>query len=620
MRRRWQRYAICALIAVVSAAAARLLSETRFFKQLNFKAFDLQFVLRGKRPVSQIVLIVIDQKAVDAAQAVKTPNGKEIAFKDELLAFWHPFYAQAIQAAADAGAKVIGLDLAFGVPVERWEPGFDALLAGAVASAPVPVVVGYVPALNTNQIADPIPVNMIAGGLGLAGFANLTVDDDEFVRTQELIEAPPGTARSLAMRVTEKYLGADLDASRHTVTLAGKPVPGRTIYINYAGPPNTFPSISIADVIAAAASDKNDPRRARLKSMLDGKIVLIGKDWIDDRYASPFYTLHSGSQFLTAGVEIHANTIHTLLDRAYLLDVPGIARIAALVAATLVTGFIALATSAGAATGWVILEILMILAGTQLLFRAGRILPASEIVVAVTLCLIGVIIYRFATAEERGNLFRRAISVFVGKELAVALEDNATIGLSGVKETVTIMFTDIRGFTAFTEKMSDEQGPEVVVKILNEYLAVMTSFIIAHKGHVNKFIGDGILAVFADTDEGAVRDDHARRAVQCAFEMVSAPNRFETGAGIHTGTAIIGNVGSADKMEYTVLGDSVNLASRLESLNKEFHTKLLMSGETQSLVGTAIATTYLAAAPVKGKTAPIPLYTVTELTLAPAHV
>ena len=523
MRRRWRHYAICALIAMVSAGAARLLSETRFFKQLNFKAYDLQFLLRGRQPVSEIVLVVMDQKAIESAQAVKLPGGREITFREEPLAFWHPFYAQAIQAAADAGAKVIGLDLAFGVPVEKWEPNFDTLLAGAVASSPVPVVVGYVAALNTNQSTNPIPVNMMAGALGLGGFANITPDDDEFVRTQELIEAPPSIARSLALRVTEKFLGADLDVSGHTLTLAGKSVPDRTIYINYAGPPGTFPRISLADVVAAGASEPGDPRRAQLKSMMNGKIVLVGKDWIDDRYPSPFYTLHSGSQLLTAGVEIHANTIHTLLHRAYLLNVSGATRIAALVAATLVTAFIAVATSAATATGWVILEILVILAGTQLLFRAGWILPASEILVAVTLCLIGAIVYRFATAEERGNLFRRAVSLFVGKQVAASLDDSATIALSGVRETVTILFTDIRGFTAFTEKMSDEQGPEVVVKLLNEYLAAMTATIIKYHGHVNKFIGDGILAVFSDSDEGAVPGDHALRAVQCATAMVSAP-------------------------------------------------------------------------------------------------
>ncbi len=112
-----------------------------------------------------------------------------------------------------------------------------------------------------------------------------------------------------------------------------------------------------------------------------------------------------------------------------------------------------------------------------------------------------------------------------------------------------------------------------------------------YRGHVNKFIGDGILAVFSDDDEGAVPGDHALRAVQCATRMVTAPSQFQTGAGIHTGLAVVGNVGSADKMEFTVLGDTVNLASRLESLNKEHHTKLLMTGCTEGQAGKQVETT-----------------------------
>jgi adenylate cyclase len=205
------------------------------------------------------------------------------------------------------------------------------------------------------------------------------------------------------------------------------------------------------------------------------------------------------------------------------------------------------------------------------------------------------------------------VSLFVGKQLATSLEENEDIALSGKRMEVTILFTDIRCFTAFTEEVCESDGPETVVLILNEYLANMVAIIVKYHGHVNKFIGDGILAVFSDDDEASVPGDHAVRAVRCATEMVTLRGRFETGAGINTGPAVVGNVGSADKMEYTVLGDTVNLASRLESLNKEHHTKLLMSGTSRSLLGNQVETVHLADAPVRGKALPIPLYTVASL-------
>jgi class 3 adenylate cyclase len=130
---------------------------------------------------------------------------------------------------------------------------------------------------------------------------------------------------------------------------------------------------------------------------------------------------------------------------------------------------------------------------------------------------------------------------------------------------------------------------------------------------VNKFIGDGILAVFSDDDEGSTPGDHATRGVRCAYEMVTAPSRFSTGSGLHSGTVVVGNIGSKDKMEYTVLGDTVNLASRLESLNKERHTKLLMSGATQELLNGAMETSLLGSFEVRGKSQPVSLYTATSL-------
>jgi adenylate cyclase len=174
---------------------------------------------------------------------------------------------------------------------------------------------------------------------------------------------------------------------------------------------------------------------------------------------------------------------------------------------------------------------------------------------------------------------------------------------------VTILFTDIRGFTAFCES----KDPALIVDMLNVYMGQMVAIIVKYGGHVNKFIGDGILAVFSDDDEGAVPGDHAYRATICATEMVTVPGEFKTGAGLHSGEVVIGNVGSSDKMEFTVLGDTVNLASRLESLNKEHKTKLLLSEETREMSGGRPDTVFLGDVPVRGKTVPMKLYTVTSL-------
>jgi adenylate cyclase len=198
--------------------------------------------------------------------------------------------------------------------------------------------------------------------------------------------------------------------------------------------------------------------------------------------------------------------------------------------------------------------------------------------------------------------------MFVGKHVATSLDNSRDIALSGTRQFVTILFTDIRGFTSFCE----DKDPSVVVDLLNDYMRQMVSIIIKHRGSVNKFIGDGILAIFSD-EEGAELGNHPQRAVNCALEMVTAPNQFETGAGVHTGLAVVGNVGSEDKMEYTVLGDTVNVASRLESLNKEKKTKLLMSRATQVFLAGEIPVTRLGAVPVRGQAEPIEIYTVSSL-------
>ncbi|MDP8979562.1 MAG: CHASE2 domain-containing protein [Acidobacteriota bacterium] len=605
MKRKWKHWVIYASIALTSAIGAWMLSGVGFFEQLNLKTSDTQFILRGlidkkfpslaRQPNTDIMLVVIDSKTLEA-------------FPEPMI-FWNPHFADAIQAAASGGAKVIAIDHAFAIPVSEYKPDHDRILSEAVMNPGVAVVLNYVPEAATQHQENAVPANMLAASLGFAALPNLTADQDDFIRNQELLAASDSTVTHMfALRTAEKFLSQDAVMKDNRLSLAGHTIPispERAITIHYTGGPDTFPRVSLSDFIGAFKAGRKD----QLEGWVKGRAVLVGDDDIADRHATPFYTFSPGAnKWLTAGVEIHANTLRTLLDRDYLLPAPNWARLLALL---LVTGAGVMIAGVGAARHaglWIALEIALVLAGTQAVFRAGWILYAAELLVGLALCVLGSVVYRFFTAEKRGNLFRQAVSVFVGKKVASTLDESEAIAHTGTRQTLTILFTDIRGFTAFCES----KDPAEIVELLNHYLATMVSIIVKYQGHVNKFIGDGILAIFSD-EECVVAGDHALRAVRCATEIVSTANNFKTGAGIHTGPAVVGNIGSPDKMEYTVLGDTVNLASRLESLNKEHHTRLLMSGDTQAMLGDAVGVVCLGSVPVRGKSEPIPLYTVAAL-------
>jgi adenylate cyclase len=601
MGREWRRFLICASVAIVSALGAVALLNIRFFQLLELKARDAHFVLRGTQPTKDIVIIGIDDKALNTFP--------------EIYTFWQPYYADAIKAAADAGARVMVLDVAFAIPVAKYEPNNDAMLAEAFsyASSKMPVIAAFVPskADQTNP-AFAVPVNMLASAFGLSAMANLTDDADNFVRTQELIEAPKagvpteGLTRSMALRAAEKYVGKDVEIKNGRLELGGKTFP-RTVTINFAGPAGTFPVISLYDFIQAVRSGNE----AQLEKWVKGKVVLLGPDNMDDRHATPFFTAFSLSdKWMTPGVEIHANTLRTLLTGDFMRPAPDWVQMVALLMTTSATVLVVSSLPAVQTTLWAAVCLILAVLTSHIFFLVGWLISTTELALGFGAALIGAVAYRFATAERKSSLFKSAVALFVGKQVATSLENSRSLALTGKRQMVTILFTDIRGFTAFCES----KDPAVVVDLLNDYMKTMVGIIVKFNGHVNKFIGDGILAVFSDDDEHAAKGDHARRAVLCATEMVTFEGEFKTGAGLHSGEVVIGNVGSSDKMEFTVLGDTVNLASRLESLNKENQTKLLMSDSTLEKAletgGGPIDTRYLGEVPVRGKTVPMKLYTV----------
>jgi len=615
MNQRAKKVTAISAIALAATAITAGLSNFRIFELLKLKAQDVHFVLRGARPVTNIVIVGVDDETL-ANPDFLTPQ-----------LFWHQHYADAITAAAQNGAKVFVLDEAFTIPVEKYEktntPHLDSDLVTAFMSAnPVmPVVCAFVPeAMGAQREANGVvPLNMIAGAMGMSAYANLTADPDDFVRKQELIEAPRSgdqntpLTRSMALLAAEKFLGVQAQFRGGKLYLGDRLIPVNSdhqLIINYAGPPETVPHIPLYKFLEAVKN--NDT--AQLKKWVEGKVVLLGPYSYDDRHSTPFYTAFAGAKFRSPGVEVHASTLNTLLTGDFLQPVPEWARLLGLLIAAGISVTMAASFAPTQTAAWSVVALLLSLAATHVLFRLGWLLSSSEVLVSYLIAMLGGVIYRFATAERKSSFFRGAVALFVGKQVASSLEQSEKIGLTGKRQTVTILFTDIRGFTAFCES----KEPELVVDLLNTYMTVMVSIIVKYGGHVNKFIGDGILAVFSDDDEGAKPADHASRAVICATEMVKAKAAdFKTGAGIHSGEVVIGNVGSSDKMEFTVLGDTVNLASRLESLNKEQKTKLLLSHETLEMSGGAIDTVYVGEVPVRGKTEPMKLYTVKSLVEVP---
>jgi len=593
--RKRKRGAVIAAIAVGSVIATWLLGDVKFFQLVHLKAGDLHFLVRGKKPTSNIVILAIDQKTQDSFR--------------ELRYFWHPYYAEAIRAAAEGGAKVFMMDIVFGVDVTKYEKNHDQMLAQAVveSAAKMPVICANIASMNSRAQDWPVAVNMMAAALNLNAFPNLTADSDDFIRSQELIEQPDATGnftRGFAFRVAEKFRGVEGKIENGQLTWAGRTIP-RTIAINYAGPPGTFPSISLSDFIEAARGGN----REQIRKWVDGKAVLLGPDNpVEDRHPTPYYTAFSGSSWNTAGVEIHANTLRTLLDGDFLTPEAWGYQLLALLLVGALTA-VAAASLAAAQTAYVVLgEIALIALFTHLMFRANVLVSTSELLLTCLISAMASMVYRIVTAETFGKVFQNAISIFVGKRFAATLSEEQNISLSGTRQLVTILFSDIRGFTAFCE----EKDPALVVDLLNEYMGAMVKIIVRYNGNVNKFIGDGILAIFSDED-GTTSGDHPLRAVRCGVEMVQFVGKFKTGVGIHSGLAVVGNVGSQDKMEYTVLGDTVNLASRLESLNKEMKTQLILSEATKELLEGGVATTYLGEVPVRGKTAPLVIYTATVL-------
>ncbi|HET8575788.1 MAG TPA: adenylate/guanylate cyclase domain-containing protein, partial [Methylomirabilota bacterium] len=569
-------------LAIVLLAAA---DPFHFFEIAELKTLDARFALRGPRvPAAPIVVVTID----------------EDSFDDLNMAWPWPraFHARFIDIVSRGRPAAIGLDILFTEPSPRGADD-DRALGAAVARARNVVLGAAVTdvdaaASEKNSINPPIPE--IREGAAGFGYVNFDRDADAFVRRAVLerdFDSPFQARYREGFDLRLYRLAAQAGLARKT------PPRTREVIINFIGGAGSFPRVAYHRVLRGEV-----PPEA-----FAGKIVLVGatSPTLHDVFPTPF-ALEG-----MPGVEIHAHTLETLLQGIPIRRPPAVVGPLLTVAAGIAAAWAATALRPLAAFALVAAASLAYLAGCHAAFVWGRwwadVVPAP---LALGITYAGTVAKNFAQEQREKRRLSRFFSPSVVKEI-VRHKDDAN--LEAGRRRMTVLFSDIRGFTSMSEKMS----PEDVVTFLREYLTVMTEAVFTHGGTVDKYIGDAIMALYNVPFEAP---DHALRAVRTALEfqerLQPLAERFAArhggtlacGVGIHTGDAVVGTIGSEQRLEYTAIGDTINLGARLEGLTKEFSVPIIISEATHAEVRDHFAARDLGEVTVKGKAIPVKIYAV----------
>ncbi len=593
-----------------------------FLSALELKLLDTKFKTRGSQKAdSRIVILAIDDESINLYG--RWPWDRNIL-------------AKAIQKLNSANPATVALDMVF----SESDPHFgDNALAQALSQSQN-IVLGYFfyfdkelptqkklpSSINLKISSEPTRENVIPKALSVEmnrtpiaeatehyGFFDFPQDEDGAVRRGNLIvEYGEGLYPSFALKTVSLYLKKnigvrfDKEGVNH-VFLDDVVIPSDesgSLLVNFRGGKNTYPHYSFKNVLQGKIEN----------TLLRNKIILMGVTAraVQDLRTTPFSTDMSG-------VEVHANIIDNILNQNFLKR-----SFATFVEELFFIILLGMFLSFGLKRMHSKIGLLFTLGLTSFIycgdlffiFEKGIWAHTLFIYIQVYLTFVDVIFYKYFVEERRAKQIRAAFEHYLAPALVEELiRDPSKLQLRGEKKVLTVLFADIRDFTKLSEKLD----PNLLTKMINEYMTAMTDVVFEQGGLIDKYMGDAIMVIYGAP---VPSQQHADQAIQTSLAMLSRlaelneswkMQRLPTlqmGIGIHTGEMLVGNMGSSRIFDYTVIGDSVNLASRLEKATKFYKVPIIISGKTKELLHKSYLVRKLDNVQVRGRSEEITLYEV----------
>jgi adenylate cyclase len=625
---------------------------------LDNRITDAMFRWRGPMKTTESVVIVdIDEKSLKYVGQWPWPRN---------------IVARLVQKINAAGPRVIAFDIVF-PEADRTSPiqyvgefkqvfkaqlpeaqqladnemlNHDVALGNAVADAPT--VMGYVFQLGNDGLKVPEETPFPSGRLKLApestrfgdleliaayraivnigdvargeseGFFNVLPDPSGTVRKVPLLigldHIPYPSLALEAFRIGQRQQELTIQVPPDRITppidVLGLSVGERfiptdervQIAVNFRGPGNTFEYVSAVDVLQGLH-----------QRTLENKYVLIGSSasGLFDLVATPF-----SNSF--AGVEVHANVIDNMIaGDPFAHDIYteiGLTYALVIVGGILLSFLLVYSGPLSGGLGGLAIILAAVVGNYQLFFLENVLVGVTYPFLSLIAVFIVVTVFNYFYEGREKSFIRNAFGHYVSPQLVNQLISSPDkLSLKGEQKNLTVLFSDIRGFTTISEQMSSEQ----LGQFMNEYLTAMSHIIRAYDGTLDKFIGDAIMAIWgAPLDD----EDHAAKAVRASMAMMDQLRASQTdfaarglpvieiGIGINTGIVSVGNFGSRERFDYTVMGDNVNLASRLEGLNKEYGPNIIISEFTKAALGDRFFCRIVDKVKVKGKNKAVVIY------------